>query len=497
MKRILCAMLAVLLLAVPALSLAASPVEMLEQAVEAGRPLHAEVSMQAGEMPMGEADAKLVSDIINALGFRMDVQQGDAPQTSMALKLSGKEVLTFAVAEKGGDTFLKTNLAGADVMAFNAQEAQNTLNRLMQMMADSGLMTREQLDEVMAQFASMAGMGSITSLAEGLEFDTAALLSLTADLAEAMTMEGVTSQPRGCDEAKTRMSFTMTRDMLLKWVDLCLDMLRKNESYMSALNQQLTSMAAVGSETVTAEELLEQLRQQLNDSITAFGAPVSIFLDEKDEPVYILMDAAMTIAEDDEQEDLDVTFTYTRLTGTEGVNHSATLIANDEEKDGMSMTFGLLEGEKRAVVSFDLAEMDEGVTEAPILSLAAELLKEREETSARDQLNVTMTLTDSGKSQSVTLTADASAEQNGEDVDFQVCGKLYLPGCTAETITVNAQLTTGEAEPSIVTEDAVRPGAMTDDEFNAFLGKVAQSAQTALLVMLQNLPDSVLQLFRQ
>ena len=105
MKRILCAMLAVLLLAVPALSLAASPVEMLEQAVEAGRPLHAEVSMQAGEMPMGEADAKLVSDIINALGFRMDVQQGDAPQTSMALKLSGKEVLTFAVAEKGGDPF--------------------------------------------------------------------------------------------------------------------------------------------------------------------------------------------------------------------------------------------------------------------------------------------------------------------------------------------------------------------------------------------------------
>ena len=497
MKRILCAMLAVLLLAVPALSLAASPVEMLEQAVEAGRPLHAEVSMQAGEMPMGEADAKLVSDIINALGFRMDVQQGDAPQTSMALKLSGKEVLTFAVAEKGGDTFLKTNLAGADVMAFNAQEAQNTLNRLMQMMADSGLMTREQLDEVMAQFASMAGMGSMTSSAEGLEFDTAALLSLTADLAEAMTMEGVTSQPRGCDEAKTRMSFTMTRDMLLKWVDLCLDMVRKNESYMAALNQQLTGMAAAGSETVTDEELLEQLRQQLNDSITAFGAPVSIFLDEKDEPVYILMDAAMTIAEDDEQEDLDVTFTYTRLTGTEGVNHSATLIANDEEKDGMSMTFGLLEGEKRAVVSFDLAEMDEGVTEAPILSLTAELLKEREETSARYQLNVTMTLTDSGKSQSVTLTADASAEQNGEDVDFQVCGKLYLPGCTAETITVNAHLTTGEAETSIVTEDAVRPGAMADDEFNAFLGQVAQSAQTALLVMLQNLPDSVLQLFRQ
>ena len=497
MKRILSVMLAVLLLAVPALSLAASPVEMLEQAVEAGRPLHAEVSMQAGEMPMGEAEAKLVSDMINALGFRMDVQQGDAPQTSMALKLSGKEVLTFAVAEKGGDTFLKTNLAGADVMAFNAQEAQNTLNRLMQMMADSGLMTREQLDEVMAQFASMAGMGSMTASAEGLEFDTAALLSLTADLAEAMTMEGVTSQPRGCDEAKTRMSFTMTRDMLLKWVDLCLDMVRKNESYMAALNQQLTGMAAAGSETVTAEELLEQLRQQLNDSITAFSAPVSIFLDEKDEPVYILMDAAMTIAEDDEQEDLDVTFTYTRLTGTEGVNHSATLIANDEEKDGMSMTFGLLEGEKRAVISFDLAEMDEGVTEAPILSLAAELLKEREETSARDQLNVTMTLTDSGKSQSVTLTADASAEQNGEDVDFQVCGKLYLPGCTAETITVNAQLTTGETETSIVTEDAVRPGAMTDDEFNAFLGKVAQSAQTALLVMLQNLPDSVLQLFRQ
>ena len=64
-------------------------------------------------------------------------------------------------------------------------------------------------------------------------------------------------------------------------------------------------------------------------------------------------------------------------------------------------------------------------------------------------------------------------------------------------ITLNAAVTTGTATPSIVAEDAVRPGAMTDDEFNAFLGQVVQSAQTALLVMLQSLPDSVLQLFLQ
>lgn len=496
MKKILSIMLALCMLALPAMSLAASPAEILEEAVKAGRPWHAEVSMQAGEIPADAEIAALLSDIINALGFRMDVQQGDTPQTDVALLLSGKEVLTLAVAEKDGDTFLKTNLAGADVMAFNAEEAQALLDRVLKMMVDSGALSEAELEEIKTQIGSMAGAGNMTAMMEGMQVDTAALLALMAEMTAGMTTEEVTSQPRNCDEARSKVSFTVTRDMMMKCYEMYIDMLKKNEAYMALLNEQMALMADSG-ETMTAEEVLDMALEMIQNGITAFNAPVSVYLDEKNVPVYVMADAAMTIAQDDDQVNLTMTIGYARLTGTEGVNHSVTLIASDEEKDGAAITFNYLMGEKRSMISFDAAEIDEGVSEAPVMSVEAELLKDRGETAAQDQLTVTMTLRDDDESQSVVLTADAAAEKTGGDAAFNLRGKIFLPGSEKEMMTVNVDATTGTAAPSIVAENAVRPGAMTDDEFNAFLGQAAQSAQTALLVMLQSLPDSVLQLFFQ
>ena len=494
MKKILSMMLALCMLVLPAMSMAASPAEILEEAVETGRPWRAEVSMQAGEIPADAETAALLGDLINALGFRVDAQQGDAPQTDVALLLSGKEVLTFAVAEKGDDAFLKTNLAGADVMAFNAEEGQALLERVLKMMVESGAMTEAEMEEIKAQVSSMAGAGSITGMMDDVQFDTAALLSLAAEITAQVTTEEVTAQPRNCDPAVRKVSFTLTRDMLMKYYSLCVDMLKKNEAYMALLNEQMALVADSG-ETMTAEEALDEGLEMIQSSITAFNAPVSVYLNEKDEPVYALVDATMTVGQDDDQVNLTMSLGYARLTGTEGVSHSATLIANDEEKDGIAMTFNYLAGEKRSMISFDAAEIDEGVSEAPVMSVEAELLKDRGETAAHDQLTVTMTLQDDDESQSVNLTADISAEKTGEDAAFNLIGKLFLPGSEKEMITLNADVTTGTAAPSIAVENTVRPGAMTDDEFNAFLGQVVQSAQTALLVMLQSLPESVLQLF--
>ena len=240
--------------------------------------------MQAGEIPADAETAALLSDLINALGFRVDVQQGDAPQTDMALLLSGKEVLTFAVAEKGDDAFLKTNLAGADVMAFNAEEGQALLERVLKMMVDSGAMTEAEMEEIKAQLGSMAGAGNITAMMEGMQLDTAALLALMAEVTAGITTEEVTSQPRNCDAARSKVTFTVTRDMLMKYYELCVDMLKKNEAYMALLNEQM-ALVADSVETLTAEEALDKGLETIQNSITAFNAPVSVYLNEKDEPV--------------------------------------------------------------------------------------------------------------------------------------------------------------------------------------------------------------------
>lgn len=497
MKKLTALILALVMLALPAMGLAASPVELLSAAVEAGRPLSGKVSFVGGEMPLDANTAAIVNDVLNALSFRFDEQEGDAPQSDFALVLSGKDVLTFALAEKGEDYYLKSNLLGEDTVAFTADEGVTILERFMQVLVDAGTMTQSDADELKQQLDAMMS-GSATSVEEfdPASLDTSELVAYITKIAERAKTEEVTAQPKNCDQAKTVITFSLTGEEVAKVYEITFKMLQKNDAFMAQLDQMLQS---ANSKPATGKELMDEAIAKMNEAFTGIvgDVPFAFYENEAGELVYATMDMAMREDMDDD-DIITMAVEYARLTVNEGVTHNVNVIAKEDGKDadGVSMTVNVLAGEKRTFVDFAMAEIDDGVTQKPIISVAFNLDKDRTETTAKDQMVWDMVIVDDDTKEEmgITIKADLNGAKNGEDATLQADVKFFLKGAQKELFTVKVDAATGTAAPSIVTDAAVRPAPMDDAEFNAFVGQAFQNAQVAFVTALQNLPESVLQM---
>lgn len=497
MKKLTALMLALLMLALPVMSLAASPAELLSEALEAGRPLSGKVYFEGGEMPLDENTATMVNDMLNALSFRFDEQEGDAPQSDFALALSGKDVLTFALAEKGEDYYLKSNLLGADTVAFTGEEGVTILERFMQMLVDAGTMTQSDADELKQQLNAMMS-GSTASMEEfdPASLDTSELVAYIAKIAGRAKTEEVTAQPKNCDQAKTMITFSLTGEEIAKVYELVFQMLQKNDALMAQLDQMLKS---ANSKPATGKELMDEAIVKMNEAFTGIegDVPFAFYENEAGELVYATMDMAMREDQDDDDV-ITVAIEYARLTVNEGVTHNVNVIAKEDgdAADGASITVSVLAGEKRTTVDFAAAEIDDGVTQKPAMSVAFALDKDRTETTAKDQMvmDIIVVDDDTRKEAGVTIKADLAGVKDGEDATLQADVKFFLMGAEKELFTVKVEAATGTAAPSIVSDAAVRPAPMEDAEFNAFVGQALQSMQVVLATALQSLPTSVLQM---
>lgn len=497
MKKLTALILALAMLALPVMGLAASPAELLSEAVEAGRPLSVKVGFEGGEMPLDADTAAIVNDVLNALSFRFDEQEGDAPQSDFALVLSGKDVLTFALAEKGEDYYLKSNLLGEDTVAFTAEEGVTILERFMQVLVDAGAMTQSNADELKQQLDAM--MSGSTPSAE--EFDPASLdaselVAYITKIAERAKIEEVTAQPKNCDQAKTVITFSLTGEEVAKVYELAFKMLQKNDAFMAQMDQMLQS---ANSKPTTGKELMDEMITKMNEAFKNLegDVPFAFYQNEAGELVYATMDMAMREDKDDDDV-ITMAVEYARLTVNEGVTHNVNVIAKEDgdAADGVSMTASALVGEKRTSVDFAAAEIDDGVTQKPIMNVAFVLDKDRTETTAKDQMVLDMVIVDDDTKEEagITIKADLNGAKNGDDATLQADVKFFLMGAEKELFTVKAEAATGTAAPSIVSDAAVRPAPMDDAEFNAFVGQALQSMQVVLATALQSLPTSVLQM---
>ena len=497
MKKLTALILALVMLALPALGLAASPVELLSDAVEAGRPLSGKVYFEGGEMPLDANTAAIVNDVLNALSFRFDEQEGDAPQSDFALVLSGKDVLTFALAEKAEEYYLKSNLLGEDTVAFTAEEGVTILERFMQVLVDSGAMTQSDADELKQQLNAMMS-GSAASMEEfdPANLDASELVAYITKIAERAKTEEVTAQPKNCDQAKTKITFSLTGEEIAKVYELVFQMLQKNDAFMAQLDQMLKS---ANSKPATGKELMDEAIVKMNEAFTGIvgDVPFAFYENEAGELVYATMDMAMREDKDDDDV-ITVAVEYARLTVNEGVTHNVNLIAKEDgdAADGASITVSVLAGEKRTTVDFAAAEIDDGVTQKPVMSVAFALDMDHAETTAKDQMVVDMVVVDDNSKEEMgfTIKADLNGAKDGEDATLQADVKFFLMGAEKELFTVKVEAATGTAAPSIVSDAAVRPAPMEDAEFNAFVGQALQSMQVVLATALQSLPTSVLQL---
>ena len=87
-------------------------------------------------------------------------------------------------------------------------------------------------------------------------------------------------------------------------------------------------------------------------------------------------------------------------------------------------------------------------------------------------------------------TTDASSvrRETNADVGLTVMG-MDIPLCSVKVVTENC-----EAMASLEEGESVHPAAMSDEELSAYGEEIVTDAQTAAMVLIQNLPQSVLQL---
>lgn len=347
MKKLISLMLALLMLALPALSAAEGdlgviggadgptaiitaaelpemPGDLALKAVEAGRRVNMTFSFTDVAFPetgVPEIDAMLV-DLVKAIGLRFS-EQGD--EFDGALTISGQDVLTLGVAASGDDAYIKSNLIGGSVV-IGAEEVEPLISRLLDMLVLMEAIPQDEADAIKEQlpvlFETYAAEFEAALAAATLTEDELLNLNLTAletamqplmDKAEIITECAL---PRNVDPAAQGVKLTVSNDEMVELTKAILQTLKDNPELMNYLASELgyyteaevaqmwtiyQGSGLYGSEDefraewVTFESIIDASLADLADGQKVLDGEfvVAAYVDEQDELVYLTIDAPM------------------------------------------------------------------------------------------------------------------------------------------------------------------------------------------------------------
>lgn len=486
MKKLTALLLALLMLALPVASLAGSPSDLFSQATE-GKPYKMEGKLSWGNLSLlDDASQSLVKDVVNAISFTYASQEN---QSDFAMQLSGNDVLTLSTATQGEDTYLLSNLLGSTI-AYNDAESVVILDHLMQLAVAADMMTQSDVEQARAAIQQALAQGEITATTD-IDIDIAALTTWAEDFASRVTTEEVTQQPKNSDAAAKVLTFTLTGDDLTEMYTILFDSLKNNPSFINGLNSATLNMDG---QPITAEELAAQLPEvarKIGNAVQG-DIPVTVYVDAEDRPVYGTASVTMLLENEGQPANITMDMGYTRLTISEGETHTFNIDATDPEKNGISLSAAVLNTDQLTIVSGGFGAIENG-TATPSLGLDLRLEKKYGDTESELDMEALVTIISDGQEITLGLDMEKETKMDGQDAVYE--GDMDISFMGEELLCVKVTAATGEAAPSIVTADAVRPGQMTEEDFNAYVeSDVMMSLQMALVNLIQSLPTSVLSL---
>lgn len=402
MKKLLSLMLALMMLAMPALaeesgviggadsateitvaSNVVMPGDLTEKALAAGRRVTSTVSItEVSGIDTGDptTDAAL-TDLFNALGLSV-AQQGD--EFDMSLKISGKDALNLGVAMSGEDVYVKSNLIGGSVVV-GKQEVEGLIDRLVEMMIMLQDLSEEEAADFRDQIAQMKQyyLDSLeVSMASALtEEDLKNLNMASVDafiaFAESKTVpvEEIVV-PRMCDPAVSGEKAVLTNADMVQAMKYFYQFILDNPKLMNYLGGQLgfpseeeialqwqsmgqfymafkiyASEEEFRADNQTFEQYLNTLIADLDTSKVLEGEfVVAEYYDADGNVVYATMSLPLfiqaqtlmetTSAEEAQGELTTINVTYTRQTVADGVAHVCNI-----DVDGEIITIDVLANE--------------------------------------------------------------------------------------------------------------------------------------------------------
>ena len=547
MKKFAAICLALLMLTLPVLGCAATSGEMISNARDKGMPLKTTVTFTPADLSsmLGAETAAVYSDVLNALSI--ELYQAD-DQGSLSAQLSGKDVLTLSGAFRDGTTYLNSNFLGSRSIAVDADEWQPLLEKLVDLLAAAGEMDEDEAALVKAQLAGMfSGEMAAQMNAEDAFADvdwTPVIDLVTGMLKKKGTVAEVTEQPADCDKAMNKVTVTLDGEDMVKLYSTAADCIRKSDSAMAFLDKQLESAE------MTAEELFTEFIDAMEEACTEMTMELLVTEYMSLSGDLVAMDMDMTMTQDDVT--VKAPLVYRRLTGEQGVSHTVSircsaddvpvmtvdLLYLDADPAGM-VTFkaNLLDGDDKMQMTADAAFDDKNVdasfkmdvtedgesvvmnlsvlstnednksnTDVKLsvngggedVSIALKLDGEQTpgDTTASSMGNMSLSMDVDGVEMALNGSYTAKAETGADgvrretnaDVGLTVMG-MEIPLCSVKAVTESC-----DAMASLAEGESVHPAAMSDEELTAYGEEIVTDAQTAAMVLIQNLPTSVLQL---
>ncbi len=523
-RKLVSLVLAVALLAVPALSLgeSAASASFLDKAYEAGRNVKTTVTFTPGAIFAADPDLSIAADLLKVLKIESYSQkQGETSLEQLELFLQDKSSLAMLFLSKDGELHILSNLLGGNVLSFTMEELlEFYITMIASSMSGPTLDTdqlerfRESLKESMkkslAQQGELAGMGEL-SIAEYMGFDRE---SAQKDLADPLAAwyEGITSKG-----IPTAGAF-------------------ENEKHDAAVTRKVSTISAgqiqealeILSSWAVQDKNLDKIVEMVNSNSATSGTPPSR---EEIRRMFLSMPSEFG----KEAGNIPANFiTITELTDAAGVRKALEIKVEIPEGTGEDATGSLIFGqyektEEDGVVSrydFDMTSGREGfsvsyagkdiaaqtVGDATVtksqwtlagsyksrgltmgsLSLAFESKNTAAATKVQDEWKLGVDLTGSGLAINASLEGKEETVTDGVDARAEGTVDLYVFGASEPACSI--AYTTASGDPAALPEipaNSVRLGTMTEKELQAWAEEMAPVVQGQMMSVIGNLPLSI------
>ena len=483
MRKMMSMLLALVMLLTPVLGFAASPAELLDQAWQAGCTLTTQVSFEMGDLPIPEEAQTVLNDLVTALGLRTAAMPEG--KVEAALTLQGQDALAFGVEPVGDDVFIHLPLVTLQTMAFNPDEALVALERLVKLALEASGMSESEMAQLESAFTTGVEQG--LTMAESAvmdefvmpEIDTDALLQMLMNRA---VMTEAPVQPADCDPVTSGVTINITPEIVEALMQIFCDILELNPSLVQALEQ--------ADMTIDPQALKEAPAAAAEEFKSEVGViPVNILLDDAGNVAYV--DVVITPVDGSG----NASVSYARQTKEDGWYHSVNIL---ESGNGVCLLMMDKCAENKTEYGFAVYNLVGGQKSGVLFDSGFTQTRDRNDQKAHDVTTlfaIIPTGDSAPASVTVALTIDQQAEVLGNGVKCDTAVKVNCDLLGGDVFTVHVNTVADDTQlPSIVSDAAVRPGAMTEEEFAGFIEAVPNYALTTVFTALQKLPESVLTL---
>lgn len=473
MKKTFALFLSLLMLAFPVLGSAATMDGILAKYTDQGCEVITDISFQIGseiQQLIPEDVRGIVDDLLNALSFQFRHQGiDDMEQDGFSLILSGKDALRFDVAAAPQGVYASTSLFGDRIFALSSEEIASLLKQVTHQLVENGILTEEQLSEIiqMVQSAIADPAGFLSSMIG--EPDLTGLLTVLENMIGRIAIDEDTA-PEAFPEGVTSVRITITPED------------------MHALATESAKLIA----SLPAFDTLSRLLSLTEDSLTkalceisdifASDLVITVWLNEDGSALYLT--AAIQLKGDDGHTIQENETMLVRVTDN-GVQVSFNVTGTDDESEVVRMSLDCTVAGNEFNGTYEITA-EEQTLRTVFSGNASET-----DTTFGLTLDTTSQFLDNDESVAgiwVNLAEKASDE--GDHATANVVCSIGLEGTEDALLTITANSSTDLAEAYIISDEAIYPLSLNEEELNELASSLQLDATLGLLNVLSSLPES-------